>query len=83
MERPDWLRTVLYHAFIVVFSAVMYTSFDKLFTRNTAFSQVQRTARKVQYPSLTMCHGYSEYANVSIVFKYAPGTLAAHVVSAL
>ncbi len=48
MERPDWLRTVLYLALIVAFSAVMYTSFEKLVTGNTVFSQVQRTARKVQ-----------------------------------
>ncbi len=55
MEGRDWLRSLLYLAFICVFASVMYNSLGKLFERNTAFTHVQKTASALQYPSVTMC----------------------------
>ncbi len=50
-----WIRNCLYAGFILVFGYVMYNSFSKLLAQNTAFTQVQKTARAMLYPSVTMC----------------------------
>ena len=55
----DWLRNVLYGGFLLVFVGVMYTSFSKLFSGNTAVSQVQRAEKSLLYPSITLCPGFN------------------------
>ncbi len=62
----DWLRRVLYTCFILVFIGVMYSSFQKIFSGNTAVSQVQRTSRTLLYPSVTICPGFN---NASLTAK--------------
>ncbi len=55
MERGDGIRRLLYLFFTIFFAYVMYNSLRKLFDQSTAFTQVQRTAPTMLYPSVTMC----------------------------
>ncbi len=55
MDNEKWLRRALHVAFLIVFAGVMYNSFSKLHARNTAFTQEQKTAPTLLYPSITMC----------------------------
>ncbi len=55
----DWVRGSLYAVFILIFSAGMHSSFSRLFERKTAFSQEQRTSAAIQYPSVTICPGWT------------------------
>ncbi len=55
MAGRDWVKNTLYLTFVVVFACVMYNSLSKLLGRDTAFTQVQKTAAALQFPSVTMC----------------------------
>ncbi len=55
MVSNDWLRPLLYLAFVIVFHNAKYNSLGKLYTENTAFIQEQKTALAIDYPSVAMC----------------------------
>ena len=55
----DWLRNVFYGCFVLVFVGVMYSSVQRIASGKTAVSQVQKSARTLQYPSVTICPAHN------------------------